>query len=74
MGKTQDAPKRPKKRPKPDPQRELQQLIEAQGVKPVRDLDALGRLLPSDFDPEGFLRFLETERAERRAIANRKSR
>jgi hypothetical protein len=49
----------------------LEELARRQGVKPVTDLDALGALLPADFDPDAFAAFITDERAARRkAVKN----
>ena len=52
-----------------EPEVSLEELIQQQGVKPIHDLDALGRLWPEGDDPDAFLAFIQKERAERRAVA-----
>jgi hypothetical protein len=47
----------------------LDELAAAQGVRPVRDLDALGALWPMDDDPEAFDAFVRNQRAVRRSVA-----
>jgi hypothetical protein len=50
----------------------LEELIRAQGVKPITDLDELGALFPEDFDPDAFRAFIEAERAAKRASRPRR--
>lgn len=48
----------------------LQNLMEAQVVKPVFDLDAISSLWPVDDDPDELLRFIAVERKRRREKEN----
>lgn len=43
----------------------LEELAKLQGVGPMRDLDSLGALWPTDDDPDRLLAFLEEERSAR---------
>jgi hypothetical protein len=40
----------------------LDELVTAQGVQPVHDLDAIGALLPDDWDADAFHAWLMTQR------------
>lgn len=46
----------------------LDELIQQQGVTPVRNLDELSELWPGDDDPDHLMQYVLRERAERRRI------
>ena len=46
----------------------LEKLAEQQGVSAVEDLDEIAVFWPADDDPDELLRYLLTERAERRKL------
>ena len=50
----------------------LARLIQQQHVAPIDDLDALSDLWPADDDPENLLKFILSERAQRRQLNWRK--
>jgi hypothetical protein len=50
----------------------LEELIRAQGIKPISDLDELGASFPEDFDPDAFRAFIEAGRAARRTSRPRR--
>lgn len=54
------------------PSESLEQLAVKQGVRPVRDLDALAARWPADDDPDAFDAFLRQQRASRRSAAQGK--
>ncbi len=47
----------------------LEELAEQQNVKPVSDLDEISKLWPMDDDPDEMLRYIMSERQERRRAA-----
>jgi hypothetical protein len=47
----------------------IDELAEAQAITPVTDLDAITALWPADDDPDEFIKFIQSDRSERRRVA-----
>ena len=61
--------------PPPDPlrpEKSADEIACEQGIHGPQDLDALGALMPAEFDPDAFDVWLVETRAERRAAAQQK--
>ena len=70
MGKMKSKRKRPRAVPAISARSiPLEELARQQGVKPIKDISALGALLPEDFDPDAFEAFIAEERKARRQAA-----